>query len=208
MYFSIILNRKNNIENSGIFAPLVYVIISFLQVSFIPIPSTVTIVIGCYLFGGVKAFIYSYIGIMLGSLVSFYLGRKLGRKFVSWLVGDELKIDKYISRLKGKENIVLFFMFLFPFFPDDILCALAGVLPIKWKTFIIMQVITRMTTIGGNILLLSGEIIPFSGWGIPVLILLGVLSIIIFILSIKYSEKINDFFSNFSLRIVIKRKDE
>ena len=185
-----------------------YILISFLQVSFIPVPSTLTIVIGSYLFGGLLAFIYSYIGILLGSIFAFYLGRKFGRKFVSWIIGDELKLDQYIEKLKGKETITIFFMFLFPFFPDDLLCSIAGLLPIKCKTFIIMQVISRITTIGGNILLLSGEIIPFSGWGIPVLILLGVLSIVIFILSIKNSEKITDFFSNFSLKITIKRKNE
>ena len=196
------------IESAGIFAPLVYILISFLQVSFIPVPSTLTIVIGSYLFGGWLAFIYSYIGILLGSIFAFYLGRKFGRKFVSWIIGDELKLDQYIEKLKGKETIAIFFMFLFPFFPDDLLCSIAGLLPIKCKTFIIMQVISRITTIGGNILVLSGEIIPFSGWGIPVLILLGVLSIVIFILSIKNSEKITDFFSNFSLKITIKRKNE
>ena len=201
-------NIQKYIESTGIFAPIVYILISFLQVSFIPVPSTITIVIGSYLFGGWLAFIYSYIGILLGSLFAFYLGRKFGRKFVSWLIGDELKLDKYIQKLKGKENITLFFMFLFPFFPDDLLCSIAGLISIKWKTFIIMQVISRITTIGGNILVLSGEIIPFSGWGIPVLVLLGVLSIIIFIFSIKNSEKINKFFSNFALKISIKNENE
>ena len=201
-------NIQKYIESTGIFAPIVYILISFLQVSFIPVPSPITIVIGSYLFGGWLAFIYSYIGILLGSLFAFYLGRKFGRKFVSWLIGDELKLDKYIQKLKGKENITIFFMFLFPFFPDDLLCSIAGLISIKWKTFIIMQVISRITTIGGNILVLSGEIIPFSGWGIPVLVLLGVLSIIIFIISIKNSEKINKFFSNFALKISIKNENE
>lgn len=200
-------NIQAYIESKGAFAPIAFIIISFLQVSFIPIPSTLTILIGSYIFGGALAFIYSYIGILLGSFFAFLLGRKLGRKFVSWLAGDETKIDYYIKKLKGKENIVLFFLFLFPFFPDDLICSIAGLLPIKWKTFILMQIITRMTTIGGNILVLSGEIIPFSGWGIPVLIIVGILCVIIFIISMKYSDKITDYFSNFSFRISLKKKD-
>jgi len=107
------------ISSTGVWGPLVYILISFLQVNFIPIPATVTIVAGCFLFNPWLCFLYSYIGILSGSLVSFFLGRKLGKPFVYWIVGDKEVVENYLMKLKGRENILLFFMFLFPFFPDD-----------------------------------------------------------------------------------------
>ena len=64
------------IESTGFIAPIVFVAISFLQVTFVPIPSTVSILAGNYIFGPWLAFIYSYIGIMLGAMLAFALGLK------------------------------------------------------------------------------------------------------------------------------------
>ena len=43
-------------------------------------------------------------------------------------------------------------MFLLPMFPDDILCSIAGIMPITYSVFIFMQLITRFTSIGGTLL--------------------------------------------------------
>ena len=101
-------------------------------------------------------------------------------------------VEKYLKTLHGKENVVLFFMFLFPFFPDDLLCSIAGILPITFIGFMIMQIVTRITSIGATLLFMSGEIIPYHGWGIPVLIIIGILAIIAFVISYKNADKIND----------------
>lgn len=180
------------VQKTGIFGPFVFIVISFLQVTIIPVPSTITIVAGSYLFGFWKGFIYSFIGIMLGSMFAFFLGRVIGRKFIDWIVGDRKVVEKYLNRLRGRENVLLFFMFLLPFFPDDALCSIAGLLPISYVAFFIMQIITRLIGISGNLLFLSGEVIPFKGWGLVLIIFLSVAAIIAFILSMKYSDKLND----------------
>ena len=58
-------------------------------------------------------------------------------------------------------------------------------------TFLIMQIITRATSIGATLLFMSGEFIPWTEpWGIAILVIVGVLAIVAFILSFKYSERI------------------
>ncbi len=185
------------VSSTGAIAPLVFIFISFAQVTLVPIPGAITIVAGNYLFGFWLSFLYSYIGMFLGGLAAFALGRLIGRPYVNWVAGSKEKADEWIKKLKGREKVFLFFAFLLPLFPDDILCAVAGVLPISWALFIVMQLITRATSIGGTLIFMSGEIIPYHGWGLVVLVILAVISIAAFILSLKYYDKINDFFSKF-----------
>ena len=185
---------QSYIKSSGAIAPLIYILISFLQVTFVPIPGAITIVAGSYVFGAFLSFIYSYIGMLLGATFAFFLGKSLGRPFVNWVVGNEQKVDEWILKLKGKQNVILFFMFLLPFFPDDILCSIAGLLPITYLGFFVMQVVTRASSIGFTILFMSGEFIPYEGWGLFALGGIAIVCIVAFVLSIKYSEKINDFF--------------
>jgi uncharacterized membrane protein YdjX (TVP38/TMEM64 family) len=179
------------VAGTGVWAPLIYVLISFLQVTFIPIPGAVTIIAGSYLFGAGMAFLYSYIGFMVGSVVAFWLGRKIGRPFVNWVFGGKEEVDAYLNRLKGKEKVCLFFMYLLPMFPDDALCAIAGILPITWAEFMVMQIITRATSIGGTLLFMGGEVIPYEGWGLAVIAVVAVLAIVAFVICYRNAEKIN-----------------
>lgn len=196
------------ISGTGAVAPLVFIGVTFAQVTLIPIPGAVTILAGSYLFGFWKSFLYSYIGMMIGSIVSFALGRVIGRPYVNWVAGSSQKADEWIKKLKGRENVFLFFAFLLPFFPDDILCAVAGALPVKWITFIIMQLITRTTSILATMLFMSGEIIPFHSWGLVVLGVVGAAIVVAMILSIKYAPQLNAFFDRLINKFSIKKKSD
>ena len=184
---------QDKIESFGPLGPIIYILISFLQVTFIPIPGSITILAGNYLFGFWLSYLYSFIGMFLGSLLAFFLGRVIGRRFVNWIVGDPSKVDEYLKKLKGKETVILFFMFLLPMFPDDVLCSIAGITPMNFIVFIFIQIITRFTSIGSTLFFMSGEIIPYNKpWGIAILIFLTIITIILFIIALKNSDKIND----------------
>ncbi len=143
------------VRDFGAFAVLAFIAISFLQVTFIPIPSTVTVVAGAYLFGALPSFFYSYIGICLGSLVAYELGRGLGRPFAKWVAGSEDVLDGWIARLRGRERILLWVLFFAPFFPDDTLAAVAGLLKIRRIEFLLMQLLSRISSIGGTLIIYS-----------------------------------------------------
>ena len=99
------------IESTGAIAPLVFVFVSFLQVTFVPIPGSVTILVGNYLFGAWFSFLYSYIGMFIGAMLAYFLGRIIGRPFINWVAGSKEEADRWIKKLKGKEKVLLFFMF-------------------------------------------------------------------------------------------------
>ncbi len=195
------------IESSGAVAPIVFIGVSFLQVTFVPIPGAVTILAGNYIFGAWLSFLYSYIGMMLGGIVAFYLGRLIGRPFINWVAGGKEVADGWIKRLKGRESVFLFFAFLLPLFPDDLLCSIAGILPITFPTFLIMQLLTRATSIAGTLIFMSGELIPYQGAGLVIIGLLVFLCVIAFILSMKYVDKLNKFFDNFITKLLRSKKN-
>lgn len=197
---------RDIIAGFGGWGPFVFIGASFLQVTFIPIPGIIIILAGNLLFGPVLGILYSTIGMILGAIVAFALGRWLGRPFVDWVVGDKQEVENYLERLKGKENVLFFFMFLLPFFPDDALCSVAGITKMTWPVFIVMAVITRTISNIAAVIFMSGEVIPYEGWGFAVMFIVGVLSIIAFIYAYRFSDKINQVLDDFSAKFIKNRK--
>ena len=104
---------------------------------------------GVGIFGVWPAFIFSSIGQIIGSIIAFALGRFFGVKLVTWIVGEET-LHKYQDMIKGRDKLMLTVMFLFPVFPDDVLCLVAGLSSMTWPYFIIVMCICRPITCLGN----------------------------------------------------------
>ena len=185
------------IKSTGAIAPLVFIFISFLQVTFVPIPGWVSILAGNYVFGFWESFLYSYIGMFIGSVLAYWLGRLLGRPYINWVAGSKEEADKWMKKLNGRENAFLFFAFLFPAFPDDLLCSVAGVFPMSFPLFIVMQLITRATSISATILFMSGDFIPYEGWGLWVMGIIVAICIVIVYLGWKNAKAVNRAFDSF-----------
>lgn len=187
----------------GAYSYITFIIIQFLQVTFLPLPAVVTTVAGTLVFGPWITFGLSLLAVMLGSIFAFFLGRKVGRKLVVWVAGekDAKKWEEKLSR--GK--YIFFLMMLFPIFPDDILCIVASCIGMDWKFFLITNIITRPISIGTTCFFGSGQIIPFSGWGIPVWIVLAVLACVIFYLSFKYQPQIENFITKLADKMSRKK---
>ena len=102
---------KHLISSFGNSAPPVFMLIQILQVLFAPVPGEATGFIGGYLFGTLPGFIYSSIGLTVGSWINFVIGRFLGERYVRKLIPPHhfQKIDRMIKR---QGVIVLFILFL------------------------------------------------------------------------------------------------
>ncbi len=185
---------RARVDATGAWGVLVYILVSFLQVTFIPVPFTVTVVAGSLLFSPIEAFFYSLVGSLLGSSLAFLLGRLLGRPFVNWAVGDRGTVDYYLKKAEGREFVVFFFTFLLPFFPDDALCAIAGITNLPTRRFLLIQVISRPLTIAGNLLFMTGTLIPFEGWWLLLWAAIVAATVVAFLLSMKYADRFSRFF--------------
>lgn len=205
-FFSVIKNSDSlqaYLENAGAWMPLFYVLLQYLQVVVLPIPSIVSTVAGVALFGALRTTLYSLIGILLGSLTAFFIGRKLGNKAVSWMVGEET-LDKWQKKVKGKDNLILTLMFLLPVFPDDILCFIAGLSSMSFTYFTVMIVVSRTLAITATCY--SVNFIPFNTWwGITIWGVLIALIVFVFIYIHRHFDKIQNALSK-RFKIFRKKK--
>ncbi|MGD9605504.1 MAG: TVP38/TMEM64 family protein [Bacilli bacterium] len=183
LYFSLGLNKlfydeealKEEISSFGSNAKIIFVLIQFIQTTILPISNVATIIVGRILFGPWQSALLTSIGVLAGSIIAFLVGKLFGRKVVDWILGQEV-VEKYLKILGGKQNLVIFVMLLFPFFPDDVLCFVAGLTSMSWLFFLITILLTRPLPIFLTSYFFDSSFIPLHGWGLLVwgmIILIG-----------------------------------
>lgn len=166
------------------FSHLFYFVIQLLSVVVAPIPSNVTALAGALLFGTWPAFLLTWAAVAAGSVLVFWLARALGQRFVDRLVSQKVS-EKYLDIIRRKRDVFLFLAFLFPFFPDDLICILAGLSDIPFRRFLIIALLTRpwgllvASALGGSALSIP----------LPVMIPLVLVGAAVFLICLKYGDK-------------------
>ena len=183
------------VESGGMFSFIIFVILQILQTTILQIPAIFVTIAGTLVFGRWTAFILSFIAVMIGSVIMFWVGRKAGRKFLNWLAGKD-EADKWIERMSHGKYL-FFLMMLFPLFPDDILCVIAGLTNMSFSYFFVTNLIARSLGIACTVFFGSGAVIPFTGWGLIVWGALILLVALLFYLSVKYQNKIDEIVTQF-----------
>ena len=176
------------IKSLGSWGMAVFVLIQILQVVILPLPALVCYVPGSAIWGPGYATLLASVGVILGSLICYVIGKFFGKKVVIWIAGKE-NTEKYVSILGKRGKVIFVLMQILPFFPDDILCLVAGLTSMNFPFFIISILIVRPCIIAAYCYLGSGTLIPFSGWGIPVWIAIAVVCVALAILSVKYQDR-------------------
>lgn len=174
-------------------APVVFMMIQIFQVIFAPIPGEATGLIGGYLFGTAKGFLYSSIALTVGSWINFLIGRLLGKRYVRKLIPAE-KLERFDLILKRQGVIIIFLLFILPGFPKDYLCFFVGLSVIPIKVFIILAAIGRMP--GTFLLSLQGSTLFEQDYG--VLAIIFGLCIILAFLAYRYRESLYQWIARFS----------
>nr|WP_260697617.1 VTT domain-containing protein [Enterococcus mundtii] len=150
------------VGDSIILGPIIFILIQILQVVIPIIPGGISTAAGVLIFGPYAGFIYNYVGICIGSIIIFLLGRKYGKPFILSMISDKT-YDKYIGWLENQSRFEkLFALAIFlPVAPDDALCLMAGLTNISVKKYTLIILIAKPLSIflysmaliyGGNFL--------------------------------------------------------
>lgn len=133
---------REMIAATGYWGGAVYFLLMLLSTILAPIPSNVTMLAGAMALGFWPALLIGVAAVTAGSVLVFLAARRLGRNAVKRKV-DSGVFNKYLPVIDEKKDMFLFLAMLFPFFPDDILCILAGVTSMPLSRFTAIIAIAR-----------------------------------------------------------------
>jgi uncharacterized membrane protein YdjX (TVP38/TMEM64 family) len=136
---------RATVRGFGPYAPAVFVGIQTAQVVLAPIPGQTLAVGGGYLFGTWAGLLYSMVGVTAGSSLVFALARRYGRPFVERAFEDDA-VDRFDGFVDDHGIVGLFVVFLLPTFPDDAVCALAGLTTLRLRTLVGLVIVGRLPT--------------------------------------------------------------
>ena len=191
------------IENAGstTLALIIVWAIMFLQVWLIPIPAYIVLLAATHTqlissgflviqSNDILFFFVTLLAYTCGFIAAYLIGYKWGQKAVQWAAGSKEDYDKWSNLLTTKGKWWYALTVLFPFFPDDLLCIVAGSVKLNFKFYFIVNLVCR--AIG---LVFMIEALKFMGtWnssGFPVTALIwGIILLALIALLIVYKIKL------------------
>ena len=181
-------------ETQSIF---VYIGLQIVQIVISIIPGQVFQMAAGYIYGFWPALLFAMTGALLGTTLSFMLAKVLGRDFLHIFFGEE-KMSYYIERLNSKKMYaIVFFLYLIPGIPKDMVSYAAGVSEIRFKPFLIISALGRIPGMIGC--LLMGYMVMEEKYTGAVII--GVFAVIAFCICIAFRKKIQSFLDRFYEKI-------
>lgn len=167
------------LRDGGIKGPLFCVAAQFAQVVIFVIPGEITQFAAGYVFGAWRGFVYSIIGILLGSAFNFYFARFFGRPVLEGIISPARleQIDLMLAKARGKS--AMFFLFLLPGAPKDALCYAAGLSHMTLPEFLVISGLGRLPALLASILF-GSRLYHGDAMSMSLLALLGILFFLAF----------------------------
>jgi uncharacterized membrane protein YdjX (TVP38/TMEM64 family) len=134
---------KMTLRRWGVLAPVIFIGLQALQVIIAPIPGELTGILGGYLFGEWLGLLYSTIGLTVGSVAAFGVGRWFGAHYVRTLVSPQTW-EKLGFIVEAEGAILCFIIYLIPGLPKDMVCYLFGMSPMPLWVFTLVSTLGRI----------------------------------------------------------------
>lgn len=162
-------------QGQGILGRLALIGIQVLQVVVAIMPGEVVEIAAGFTFGAWEGLLLCLTGSVLGSIIIYGFTRRFGVKMVEAFISRE-KLDslKFIHNSR-KLELLIFFLFLIPGTPKDVITYFIGLTPMKLKTFLVLSTIARIpsvisSTMGGNAMGLQDYRLAIIVFAITVLV--------------------------------------
>ena len=136
------INLQKYVEGSNIPYEIAFILLQSFTVLFFVIPAGAVSFLGGTMYGVGLGFLYSYIGLVLGGMVVFFLTRLLGRPFVKRMMRKKT-FEKYEKKFTERSHLLVLIFMIFPIMPADALCYIMGLTKIKWWHMLILNILGR-----------------------------------------------------------------
>ena len=132
------------LKSKGKLALFIIYFLQILQVVIAFIPSDFINLSSGYILGPYFGFLISYLGLVSGTIIAFYISRLFGKEIVLKFVKEETlnKISNKVSSNMSITNILI--LSIIPFMPRDVLVYALGLTNIKPKKFLLPYLLARI----------------------------------------------------------------
>jgi len=142
------------VEERGVLAPIVFILVMALSVLFAPIPNAPIFIVAGIVWGPVLGTAYCMAGLTIGSATAFWVARRVGRKHLPRLIGHRLsgRLDTLVENMGGR---VVFWSRMIPAVNFDWVSFVAGMTAVPFRVFIIYSFLgmlfpTGLTVVAGD----------------------------------------------------------
>lgn len=131
---------KDWVEERGAWGPVVFILVMALSVLFAPVPNVPIFIAAGLAWGPVLGTAYSMAGMMLGSVLAFYVSRRAGRKHLPRLIGSRAakRLDSLTDSMGGK---MVFWARMLPVVNFDWISFIAGLTSIRFWPFFVYSLL-------------------------------------------------------------------
>jgi len=182
------LNLQNAILSYGNKGLFVIVLLHALHVIILVIPAALIQFAGGLIYGIPIGMAVGIIGVAVGTATSFYLSRRLGRRFITLFVSEKSldKMDGIIS--KDTSVIALLILFIIPF-PKDIIAYFIGLTKMSAARFFLISALGRLP--GMFVATYLGTNVMDSNF--TLVIVVGIITLVAFLFFYLFKDRIFSF---------------
>ena len=141
-WFSDLEAITTSIRGYGLWGPVVLCILFILQTFIAFIPGQALMVASGYIYGFSGGILITWISLVLGGQMAFWLARRYGRPFAEkWISSTTL--DRWDKSAAGQGIPFYVVTLVMPFFPNDAMCYVAGLGSMNHRRFLIANALGR-----------------------------------------------------------------
>ncbi|MCM3718303.1 TVP38/TMEM64 family protein [Fictibacillus phosphorivorans] len=168
------LSLRDWVLSYGMVAPVIYVFINVIR-PFTLFPITVLSVAGGLAFGVFWGTVYTVFSSTLGAVISFYVAKHLGARWLKRTTDAPSKIEKWQRQLKEKGFFYIFLLRIIPILNFDLVSYVAGVSRLRLRSYIFATILGVLPgTLASN--LLGDSFIKGNGTFIGIAVCLVILA--------------------------------
>ena len=191
-YFAEATTISEFMENHRVIGAVILMLACIIQVTFAVIPGELIEIAFGYAFGAVLGTVLCLIGIMIGSVLTIIIIRKMNRSFLSVLFPTDKRDSLKFFRNPTKRNFLVALLFFIPGTPKDLFTYVIALTDMRISTYILITSIARIptiisSTIGGGAL--WEQDYTFAIWAFAITGFVSLIGIIAYQIIIKHHEK-------------------
>lgn len=138
------------ISQFGDYAIALFIVLQIMQVIVPILPGGISSVVGMLMFGNVQGLLYSYIGLIIGDILVYWIARYYGKPFVKLILSKKryIQFEQLLDRPKSGIKKLMIITLLVPFAPDDLVCLVAGLTAFPFKEYTKILLLLKLWSVG------------------------------------------------------------